>query len=203
MLGERLERFADRSPLVLGLPRGGVPVASEVARCLGAPLDVILVRKLGVPSQPELAMGAIGEGGVRVMNEEVVRLARVRQSEIDAVEAREAAELERRSQQLRGDRPRVPYTGRNAIVVDDGIATGATARAALSVVRHSDPESVTLAVPVAPPDTVEAMRHVADDVVCLLTPDYFSAVGAWYKDFRPVSDDEVVELLRDHPSDVM
>jgi putative phosphoribosyl transferase len=190
-----LASLRDDEPVVVGLPRGGVPVAAEVAEALGAPLDVIVVRKLGVPFQPELGMGAIGEGGVRVLNDEVVRIAGVSPGEVAEVEARERFELERRAQRFRGDRTAVPLAGRTVIVVDDGIATGGTARAAVEVARAHGASRVVLAVPVAPPDTVASMREIADEVVCLATPVAFSAVGQWYEDFTQTSDAEVVRLL--------
>jgi len=196
-LAARLESLRDEHPVVLGLPRGGIPVAAEVAEALDAPLDVIVVRKLGVPFQPELGMGAIGEDGVRVLNDEVVRLARVSPEEIAEVERRERVEVERRARRFRGDRPPVPLRGRTVIVVDDGIATGGTAKAALEVAREHGARRVILAVPVAPPDTLAAMRSVADEVVCLEAPSAFYAVGQWYHDFTQTTDDEVVLLLED------
>ncbi len=186
---------AERAAVVVGLPRGGVPVAAQVSAALRLPLDVIVVRKLGVPSQPELAMGAIGEGGARVMNEAVVRAARVTDDEISAVEQRERTELERRVRRFRGDRARIPFEGRTVIVVDDGIATGSTARAALEVARQQGAARVVLAVPVAPPETVAALESVADEVVAVETPAHLYAIGAWYDDFAQTSDDEVVTLL--------
>jgi len=186
-------RFDD--PVVVGLPRGGVPVAAEVAEALGAPLDVVVVRKLGVPSQPELGMGAIGEDGVRVLNEAVVRMVGVSPREIADVEAHERVELERRARRFRGDRAAVALGGRIVILVDDGIATGGTARAAVEVARAHGAVRVVLAVPVAPPEAIESMRSVADDVVCLAAPVPFAAVGQWYEDFTQTSDAEVVRLL--------
>lgn len=182
-------------PVVVGLPRGGVPVAAEIASRLGAPLDVILVRKLGVPWQPELAMGAIGEGGVRVLNEAVLADAGPPEEAIHRVEEAERAELEARAVRYRGDRPRVPLAGRSIVVVDDGIATGSTARAALQVARAAGAAKVVLAVPVAPPSTVAALASDADAIVCVAQPDDFHAVGQFYDDFTQTSDDEVVALL--------
>jgi putative phosphoribosyl transferase len=190
-----LVKFADRDVVVVGLPRGGVPVAAEVARHLGAPLDVIVVRKLGVPFQPELGMGAIGEGGVRVIDREMVSAAGVSSGELARVEARERKEVERRAFRLRGDRPRAPLAGHTVIIVDDGIATGGTARAAVHVARAQGATRVVLAVPVAPPDTVRALRRDADEVVCLYTPAPFVAVGRWYEDFDQVSAADVIDLL--------
>jgi predicted phosphoribosyltransferase/alpha-beta hydrolase superfamily lysophospholipase len=190
-----LRHLERESPVVLGLPRGGVPVAFEVARALGAPLDVIVVRKLGVPSHRELGFGAIGEGGVRVISDDIVALSRTGPKEIAAVERAEEAELARQARRFRGDRPRVPVKGRTVIVVDDGIATGATAAAACEVVRAMGAARVVLAVPVAPPDAVAGLRGAADEVVCLSTPRAFSAVGEWYRDFSQTPDEEVVALL--------
>jgi len=181
--------------VVLGLPRGGVPVAAEVARSLEAPLDVILVRKLGVPRQPELAMGAIGEGGVQIANDDVIRAAGVTNSQWAAVANREQAELARRAQRFRGNRPRVDLAGRVAVLVDDGIATGASAMAACRVARKLGAARVVLAVPVASQGAVEAIRSAADEIVCLETPVAFRAVGEWYDDFSQTTDEEVVRIL--------
>jgi putative phosphoribosyl transferase len=182
--------------VVLGLPRGGVPVAFEVARALGAPLDVIVVRKLGVPFQPELAMGAIGEDGVRVENEDIVASAALGAVDVGAVERQERAELERRARRYRGDGARLDLHRRTAVIVDDGIATGSTARAACQVARAQGASRVVLAVPVAPGAARAALRDVCDALLCVAVPDPFTAVGEWYDDFSPTSDDEVVELLR-------
>lgn len=190
-----LEHLRPRDPVVVGLPRGGVPVAAEVARSLGAPLDVIVVRKLGVPTQPELAMGAIGEDGVRVINDEVLRHAGTDDDAIRRVEERERAELERRAAAFRTGRPRIPLRGRTVVVVDDGIATGSTARAACEVARAEGAAAVVLAVPVAPRGWEDRLAGVADELVCLYTPDGFVAVGQWYDDFRATTDAEVVERL--------
>jgi putative phosphoribosyl transferase len=194
-LAELLASLRASSPLVLGLPRGGVPVAFEVARALDAPLDILVVRKLGVPFQPELGMGAVGEDGVRVLNAEVVREAGVTDAQLAVIEARERAEVDQRAARLRGGRPAIPLTGRTVIIVDDGLATGATARAAIRVARARGAAQVVLAVPVAPPDTVVALRREADEVVCVETPEPFFAIGGWYADFSPTSDQEVVDLL--------
>jgi putative phosphoribosyl transferase len=192
-LAERLAHLRGADVVVLGLPRGGVPVAYEVARALGAPLDVLVVRKLGVPFQPELGMGAIGEGGVRVINAEVVRMASVSPEELDAIEARERAELERRVRRYRGDRPRVPVAGRTAVVVDDGIATGSTARAACRVVRAQGAARVVLAAPVAPPGWDP--EGDADEFVCVARPTSFFAIGQFYDDFTQTTDEEVIACL--------
>ncbi len=195
LLVERLP--PDHDPVVVALPRGGVPVGSVVARALHAPLDVIVVRKLGVPAQPELAMGAIGEDGVRVLNREVIDALRIGDADLAAVEHRERLELERRSQRLRAGRTRVSLRGRSVIVVDDGLATGSTARAAIDVARAYGAARVVLAVPLAPVDTVRDLSRIADDVVCVAMPEPFRAIGQWYRDFRPTTDDEVVELLQE------
>src|ERR687898_2850072 len=194
-LAERLSRLRASSPLVLGLPRGGVPVAFEVAKALGAPLDVLVARKLGVPFQPELGMGAVGEGGVRVLNADVLRQARVTEAQLAEVEARERAAVEERAARLRRGRPAFPLEGRTVVIVDDGLATCGTARAAVRVARERGAAQVVLAVPVAPAETVATLRRDADDVVAVETPEPFFAIGGWYRDFSATSDDEVVELL--------
>jgi putative phosphoribosyl transferase len=194
-LAPRLVHLRGEPVVVLGLPRGGVPVALEVARALGAPLDVIIVRKLGVPFQPELAMGAVGEDGVVVINTEVVRLAGVSAAELAAVQARERRRVAARAARYRARRPREPLTGRVAVVVDDGIATGATARAACQVARAHGAARVVLAVPVAPPGWEERFRGEADGLVCVGTPAYFGAIGRFYADFSPTTDDEVIACL--------
>jgi predicted phosphoribosyltransferase len=188
-------RELDPDPVVVALPRGGVPVGVEVADALGAPLDVIIVRKLGTPGQPELAMGAIGEGGVRILNYEVLDALRITDGQLEAVAAREQHELDRRAQRLRAGRARVPLTGHTAILVDDGLATGSTARAAILVARAQGARRVVVATPVAPRSTVVELGDVADAVVCVATPEPFRAIGQWYVDFRPTSDDDVVALL--------
>ena len=194
-LAEHLGHFADQDVVVLGLPRGGIPVAYEVATALHAPLDVIVVRKLGVPFQPELAMGAIGEDGARVLNDEVLRLAHVTAGELAAVEERERAELERRARRFRGARPRIDLTGRTALIVDDGIATGSTARAACHVARAHGAARIVLAAPVAPPDAAGRFTGDADELIVCETPEPFFGVGQFYTDFSQTSDDEVVDLL--------
>ncbi|MFF4701461.1 phosphoribosyltransferase family protein [Streptomyces chattanoogensis] len=194
-LAEALRHLAGEDPIVLGLPRGGVPVAHQVAQALGAPLDVIVVRKLGVPYHRELGFGAIGEGGVRVISEDIVRRGRIRQADLQAVERTEEAELVRQARRFRAGRQRLSLKGRTAILVDDGIATGATAAAACEVVRAQGAGRVVLAVPVAPPDAAAWLRTKADEVVCLSTPAAFSAVGEWYQDFSQTPDEEVIALL--------
>jgi putative phosphoribosyl transferase len=177
------------------MARGGVPVAFEVAGALDAPLDVVVVRKLGHPLQPELGLGAIGEDGVRLVNDALVRRLGVTAAVIDAVAARQTIELDRRLSVYRRGRPPTPVEGRTAIVVDDGLATGFTARAAIEVMRRRDAARVVLAVPVSPPDALDALRHVADDVACVETPSRFFGLSEWYDDFEQVSDAEVARLL--------
>ncbi len=198
-LADSVGRYSGRDDLVvLGLPRGGVPVAYEVAHALGAPLDVFLVRKLGVPGHEELAMGAIASGGVMVLNDDVVAATGVGREEIEAVAARELETLTRQERSFRGERPPVEIRDRLAIVVDDGLATGATTRAAIHAVRDRGAKMIVVAVPTAPRETCEALRREVDEVICAMTPDPFMAVGLWYRDFAPVSDDEVRRLLDDH-----
>ena len=193
-LAAKLAFLRTRDVVVLGLPRGGVPVASVVAESLDAPLDVIVVRKLGVPFQPELAMGAIGEGGVKVVDHTLLARARITEEDLEAVERRERAVLDARVERLRRGRPRVDLHGRIAVIVDDGIATGSTARVACRAARQLGAERVVLAVPVAPAQTLRELPE-ADAVVCVSAPGHFRAVGAHYEDFSPTSDDEVVALL--------
>jgi putative phosphoribosyl transferase len=195
-LADLLQPLRGPDVVVLGLPRGGVPVAAEVASALSAPLDVIVVRKVGVPGQPELAMGAVGEGGVQVVDERVARLAHVPPEEFARAGERERDELEKRVRQFRGDRPPVPLTGRVAVLVDDGIATGSTARAACSVARALGAASVVLAAPVCARESARSLTHEVDRLVYLQSPRQFSAVGQFYDDFRPTPDDEVIELLQ-------
>jgi predicted phosphoribosyltransferase len=195
-LAAKLSRYAGRSDvLVLALPRGGVPVAYEVAQALHAPLDVFLVRKLGLPGHEELAMGAIATGGVRVLNDEVVRALRVPEEVIDQVTAEEQRELERREREYRSDRPPPDVRGRIVILVDDGLATGSTMRAAVAALRQQGPARIVVAVPIGAPETCAKLRDEADEAVCARTPEPFYAVGLWYEDFSQTSDDEVRELL--------
>ncbi len=200
-LAQALLGYKNRHPVVLALPRGGVTVAAEVASSLDAPIDLVLVRKIGLPSQPELAMGAIVDGGAPIVirNADVIFAAGVGADEFDAVCDMELAEIERRRQRYIGDRPRVEIAGKVAIVVDDGIATGATMKAALRAIRKRGPKELVLAVPVAPAETIEDLRAEADAVICLETPEPFGAIGYFYADFRQVSDEEVIAILRRLP----
>lgn len=195
-LARALSAYANRPDVVvLALPRGGVPVGFEVARALDAPLDVFLVRKLGVPGQEELAMGAIASGHVRVLNDHVIRLLNISRDVIDAVAAREQRELDRREREYRDGRPPIPVAGRIVILIDDGLATGSSMRAAVQALRQQGPKEIVVAVPVAAAETCEAFRHEVDDVVCALTPEPFDAVGLWYDDFSQTTDAEVRDLL--------
>lgn len=195
-LARELAPYAGRPGLlVLALPRGGVPVAYEVAEALHAPLDIFLVRKLGVPGHEELAMGAIASGGIRVLNDEVLRHVRVPPDLIDAAAERELRELERREQAYRDSRPEPVIQGRTIILVDDGLATGSTMRAAVAAIRSQHPEKLIVAVPVAARETCALFRGEVDDVVCPVTPEPFYAVGMWYHDFAQTTDDEVRDLL--------
>jgi putative phosphoribosyl transferase len=200
-LAAALKVYKDQHPAILALPRGGVPVASEVAAALEAPLDLILVRKIGVPFQPELAMGAVVDGSapIVVRNEDIIRYTRIGEDEFQAVCDRELAEIERRRERYLGQRPRVEIAGRTAIVIDDGIATGATVRAALRAIRARNPRKLVLAVPVAPTETIAALRAEADDVVCLEDHEFFGAIGFYYADFSQVSDREVIDILARFP----
>ncbi|MDH3239534.1 MAG: phosphoribosyltransferase family protein [Alphaproteobacteria bacterium] len=196
-LAAALARFRDEAPVVLALPRGGLPVALEVALVLNAPLDIVLVRKIGAPQQPELAVAAVvdGEHPEMAVNEELVRILRLSKEFLDDAKAKELAEIERRRKLYLGDRPRAEIKDKTAIVIDDGIATGATARAALMAVRRAGARRVVLAVPVAPPQTVEWLRQEADEVVCLEQPPELGAIGAYYVNFGQLSDDDVVQCL--------
>lgn len=195
-LASRLKNYADKPEVrVLALPRGGVPVAYEVARALNAPLDVFVVRKLGVPGEEELAMGAIASGGIRVLNPEIIHRLRIPQSIIEKVIGNEMDELSRREKEYRGDRPPPDVTGNTIIIIDDGLATGATMRAALLALRSQEPGRLVMAVPAGAQDTCEELRHEADEVVCLATPEPFLSVGQWYVDFPQMSDQEVRGLL--------
>lgn len=195
-LAEKLARFGGRDDvLVLGLPRGGIPVAYEVARALEVPLDVFVVRKLGVPFHEELAMGAIATGGVRLVDTNLIRQLGVTEADVEKVVEREGRELERRERQYRGDRALPDFAGRTTILVDDGLATGASMRVAVEALRQEQPASVVVAVPVAPEETCAMLREEADEVVCAITPEPFYAVGLWYRDFSQTTDEEVRGLL--------
>lgn len=195
-LAARLARYGGCSDaIVLALPRGGVAVGYEIAVALSLPLDVFLVRKLGVPCSEELAMGAIASGGVRVLNDEIVELLGISHETIDEVTQRERVELERRERVYRGDRPEPEVEGRTVILVDDGLATGASMRAAVSALRAQNPARIVVAVGVAPPDTYREFAAMVDEVVAVMTPEPFSGVGAWYRDFSQMTDDEVRSLL--------
>ncbi|MEA2499477.1 MAG: putative phosphoribosyl transferase [Actinomycetota bacterium] len=195
-LAERLAHLADdRSVLVLGLPRGGVPVAAEVARVLGSPLDVFLVRKLGVPGREELAMGAIASGGVLTVNDDVVAALNISDTMMEVVVAREHKELARREHLYRGDRPQLDLKGKTVVLVDDGLATGATMRAAVASAKLKDAGKTIVAVPVGAPQVCAELAQEADEVVSVLTPGKLIAVGFWYQDFSQVTDDEVSALL--------
>ncbi len=200
-LAAHLGRYKAVHPAILALPRGGVPVAAEIAAALNAPLDLILVRKIGVPWQPELAMGAVVDGSepLVVRNERVIRLTGVSGSEFEAICDAELAEIERRRRLYLGDRPRVEIAGRTAIIVDDGVATGATTRAALRATRMRQPKTLILAVPVGPREVMAEMRREADEVICLEEPDDFGAIGLYYFDFRQIDDEEVIKLLARFP----
>ena len=196
-LARALDAYRDDPRVtVLGLPRGGVPVAAEVAQALNAPLDVFVVRKLGVPGHEELAMGAVASGGVRVLNAEIVRAAGVDDAVISSVTDRERAAVAAREDAFRSGRRPLDLGGRKVIVVDDGLATGATMRAAVQAIRQLDPVRIVVGVPVGAPETCSVLSREADEVVCLVRPERFYAVGTWYDDFSPTSDDEVRDLLR-------
>ncbi len=204
-LADALSHYRDKDAVVLALPRGGVPVGAEVAASLDAPLDLLLVRKVGVPWQPELAMGAVvdGEEPITVRNEDVIGLASVTEGDFEAAMRAELDEIEKRRQRYLGERARPGTTGRVAIIVDDGIATGATVRAAIRGLRRKNPEKIVLAVPVAPPSTLDTLREEVDELVCLEAPESFRAISLYYRDFGQVTDDEVTRILdevRSHPS---
>ena len=201
-LARALVKYKAHRPVVLALPRGGVPVAAEVAAALDAPLDLVLVRKIGVPSQPELAMGAVTDGGspTIIRNSEIIELCGVSERKFDAVCKEELGEIERRRKRYLGDRARTEVKGEVVIVVDDGIATGATTLAAVRAIRERRPKELVLAVPVAPLDTIEKLRAEVDDIVCLETPGDLGAIGYFYRDFHQVSDDGVISTLRRFPA---
>lgn len=195
-LAEKLKSYANRSDvIVLALPRGGVPVGYEVATALGVPLDVFVVRKIGLPWHEELAMGALASGGVRILDTDLIRVANVSEDEVEHITAQEEIELARREKQFRGDRPFPSMEGMTAILVDDGLATGASMRVAVAALRQENPARIVVAVPIASPETCAAFRDVADDIVCAVTPELFQAVGVWYDDFSQTTDEEVHNLL--------
>lgn len=195
-LAERLTGYAGRADVtVLALPRGGVPVAAEVARALGAPLDVFLVRKLGVPGHPELAMGAIAEGGASVLSDDLIASLGVSRTQIEQVAARERQELERRQRQYRGARPPSVLQDRTVILIDDGLATGSTMEAAILALRSLEPARIVVAAPVGARESCERIGHLADEIVCAYMPPWFNAVGQWYEDFSETSDEDVQRLL--------
>ena len=195
-LAARLIDYRDEQPIVLALPRGGVPVAYEIARELAAPLDVFLVRKLGAPGQRELGIGAVAPGGLRILNLSLIDMLGISNAEIEQIAAEETAELQRRLRRFRGDRPPPELRGRTVILVDDGLATGVTALAAIRAIRRLEPRTIILAVPVCAPETAEALRPEVDDIVCVQMPDDFLAVGYWYQNFTQITDEEVVDLLK-------
>ncbi len=196
LLADQLNAYAERPDvIVLALPRGGVPVAYEIATRLRVPLDIFLVRKLGAPGQPELAMGAIATGGARVLSDDVIRYLAVTPDVIEAVARAEQVELERRERAYRGDRPTPDLRDRVVVFVDDGLATGASMRAAIAAVKTQSPRQIVVAVPVAARETCEELKREVDSVICLRTPEPFVAVGLWYEDFSPTTDEEVRELL--------
>ena len=201
LLARALDKYTDRdAALVLALPRGGVPVGFEIAKRLNVPLDVFLVRKLGVPWHPELAMGAIASGGIVVLNDSVVQHYGIPPHVIRAVASREEQELQRCAREYRGSRPFLDLGGRIVILVDDGLATGSTMRAAVAAVRQQRPAAIIVAVPVAATETCDEFRHEVDQIICLQTPDPFSAVGLWYENFSQTTDDEVRKLLAEAPA---
>lgn len=201
-LAEALLKHKSRHPVVLALPRGGVPVAAEVAAALDAPLDLLLVRKIGLPSQPELAMGAVadGEEPTIIRNSDVIALSGVSKEEFDAVCNDERAEIERRRKRYLGDRARSEVKGHVTIIIDDGIATGATTLAAIRAVRMRKPKELVLAIPVAPLDTIKRLHPEVDEIICLDTPEELGAIGYFYRDFHQISDDEVIAILRRFPA---
>jgi predicted phosphoribosyltransferase len=204
-LARALTKYKSRHPVVLALPRGGVPVAAEVAAALDAPLDLVLVRKIGVPTQPELAMGAVTDGKqpMVVRNSDIIELCGISEQEFDAVCKEELAEIERRRRRYIGDRARAEVEGLVAIIIDDGIATGATTLAAIQAVRSRKPNELVLAVPVAPLDTIKKLNLEVDAIVCLETPEELGAIGYFYRDFHQVSDEEVVATLKRFPANKM
>ncbi len=196
-LAERLVHYRDEDPIVLALPRGGVPVGYEISDALQAPLDVFIARKLGAPGRPELGIGAVAQGGLSVLNADAIRALGIPKEHIDRVAKRETAEIEGRLGLLRGDSPEPEVRGRTAILVDDGLATGVTARAAIEALRRRDPRRLVLAVPVCATASAELLRPEVDDLICLKTPSGPTAISLWYRNFEQVPDEEVIKLLKD------
>ena len=194
-LAERLSRYRDERPVVFALPRGGVPVGYEISRALGVPLEVFVARKLGAPSQPEFGIGAVAPGGVRILNEDVVRRLGIPDDYVERITERETAEVERRLRHFRGGRPEPEVRGRTAILVDDGLATGVTARAAIKALHRLEPRRLVLAAPVCAAQTAELLGPEVDELICLEAPADLGAIGFWYRDFSQTSDEEVIELL--------
>lgn len=204
ILAQRLCKYAGRSDVVVfALPRGGVPVASEVALALNAPLDIFLVRKLGLPGHEELAIGAIATGGVRVLNEEIIHALNIPEEVIDLVAQQELKELERRERSYRGDRPALDVWNKTVILIDDGLATGASMRAAVLGVRAQNPARIVIAVPTAPPESCNALEFQVDEIVCSITPKPFLGVGKWYEDFSQITDEQVHVLLEEATHQLM
>lgn len=195
ILANRLSKYADQKPLVLGLPRGGVPVAFEVAKALKAPLDVYIVRKLGVPGQEELAMGAIATGDVRVLNQGVIDALQISEEAIETETSKEKEELKRREALYRRGRPTLDVTNRTVLLIDDGIATGSTIKAAIAALKKQKAGRIIIGVPVAPPSMIEELKKEVDEVVCVSAPEFFIAISLWYDEFPQISDDEVRELM--------
>jgi putative phosphoribosyl transferase len=203
LLAGKLANYANREDVVvLGIPRGGVPVAFQVAKALSVPLDVFICRKLGVPSQEELALGAVATGGVRVLNEDIVGLLGIPQERIEQIAAAEQRELERRERTYRGNRPPLQVRGKTVILVDDGVATGSSMLAVITALRELEPARIVVAVPVAPLSTIERLKQEADEVICVDTPQEFYAIGQFYEDFSQTTDEEVCDLLQEaeHPA---
>ncbi len=194
-LAEALSEYKDKNTIVLAIPRGGVVVAYEVAKALNAPLDLIIPRKIGAPSQPELAIGAVTEDGTTILNQDIIQYLRVPDDYIKTEVKRQVEEIKRRIQRYLGDKPRLSIEGKVVILIDDGVATGATTRAAIASIRKRKPASIVLAIPVGPPDTVKELREDADKVICLMTPEPFFAIGQFYENFEQTSDEEVIQIL--------
>jgi putative phosphoribosyl transferase len=195
LLAKALSEYKDKNPVILAIPRGGVVVAYEVAKALNAPLDLIIPRKISAPDQPELAIGAVTEDGTTILNQDILQYLRVPDDYIKAEVKRQEEEIKRRIQKYLGDKPRVPIKGKIVILIDDGVATGATIRAAIASIRKRKPALIVLAIPVGPIDTIEELRKDADRVICLMTPEPFFAIGQFYENFEQTSDEEVIQIL--------